>query len=258
MDLTGGYKAFAAIICVTDVELWAVQRMFDWKPYSIDGDEQIYYEAFYTREDGQIRIVAAKQDEMGMTAAAALSMKMIYEFRPKYLIMAGIAAGMGEATIDGQMYGDVVLASSVWNCSNGKYVSPNQADIVFGDVGFISRPSQIEMDEGMIKKYKEILETVETGCYVHVGPLASGACVVANKSVLNKQVRDIIQDTKALEMEGYGVAYAAKCAGEPRPMPIIAKSICDFADNQKDDKYQKFAAYTSCEIVRYMIKHVLE
>lgn len=258
MESSVGYKTFAAIICVTDVELNAVCRMFDWKTYKVEGDEQVYYETFIERDDGKKRVIAAQQDEMGMTAAAALSMKLIYEFRPKYIIMAGIAAGMGRLAIDGQIFGDVVLASSVWNCSNGKYVSPDEADILFGDVGFISRPSLIKMDDSLIEQYNEILKSIETGCYVHVGPLASGACVFANETVLNKQIREIIQDTKALEMEGYGVAYAAKCAGEPKPIPIIAKSICDFADSKKDDKYQQFAAYTSCEIVSYMIKKALK
>ena len=80
-----------------------------------------------------------------------------------------------------QMFGDVVLASSVWNCSNGKYVSSSDADIVFGDVGFISRPSLIEMDKSLIEQFNEILESIETGCYVHVGPLASGTCIFANE-----------------------------------------------------------------------------
>ena len=36
-------------------------------------------------------------------------------------------------------------------------------------------------------------------------------------------------------MEGYGVAYAASHAVEPRPRTIIAKSVCDFADERKND-----------------------
>ena len=33
-------------------------------------------------------------------------------------------------------------------------------------------------------------------------------------------------------------------------MPIIAKSVCDYADSRKSDRYQKFAAFTSCRFVQ--------
>lgn len=44
----------------------------------------------------------------------------------------------------------------------------------------------------------------------------------------------------------------------PKPKALIAKGICDFADSSKTNKYQKFAAYTSCEFVKYLIDNVLD
>ena len=98
----------------------------------------------------------------------------------------------------------------------------------------------------------------ENEFFVHYGPLASGTAVVANKTVLQKQVMTSFQNTEGVEMEGYGVAYAASHSLEPRPNVIIAKSVCDFADERKDDSYQKFAAYTSCEFVKVLLEKVLE
>lgn len=252
-----GYSILAALIYVTETESDAVQRMFDWQPVNIEGDDQQYYEAYVERDDDLLRIIAAQQDEMGMTAAATLSMKIIHNFRPKYLIMPGIAAGAEEEREDGEMFGDVVLATSVWNYSNGKYVSPHHAEIVFGEIGFIPRPSMIDIDEKLISVFHRIIDMNETECHIHMGPLASGSTVVANKHFLDKQVRTNYHDTKGLDMESYGVAYAARHATEPRPMAIIAKSVCDFADERKDDRYQQFAAYTSCELVGYLVKEVL-
>ena len=37
-------------------------------------------------------------------------------------------------------------------------------------------------------------------------------------------------NTKGIEMEAYGVAYAATHAADSKPFVIIAKSVCDFAD----------------------------
>ena len=42
-----------------------------------------------------------------------------------------------------------------------------------------------------------------------------------------------------------------------RPVPLIVKSVCDFADNQKSDDYQRFAAYSSCEFAQFLYEKVL-
>lgn len=128
------YQTFAALIYVTDTEEEAVRRMYDWQEVRQEGDEQVYYWADHEKSGS--KIVAARQDEMGMTAAATLTMKLIQHFRPKYVIMPGIAAGTMEESNEAQMYGDVMLADMVWNYSNGKYVPKDRASIVFGEVGF--------------------------------------------------------------------------------------------------------------------------
>lgn len=97
----------------------------------------------------------------------------------------------------------------------------------------------------------------ENQCHVHIGPMACGISVVANRDVLEKQVRSQLQGTVALDMESYAVAYAAEHAVEPRPVPLIIKSVCDYADAQKSDQYQKFAAFTSCEYAKLLYEKFL-
>lgn len=252
------YQTLAALIYVTKTEHDAVMRMYPWKEMRFEGDDQLYYEAEADSQVGKQRVVAARQDEMGMTAAATLSMKLVEHFRPKYLIMPGIAAGTRGGDTDEQMYGDIVLASEIWNYSNGKYVSSDQAEIVFGEIGFIPRPTLIKTDPHLKDVFQKAVASDKNECHVLLGTMASGSAVVANKAVLEKYVKNGFQNTLGLEMEGYGVAYAAKHATEPRPYAIIAKSVCDFADNRKSDKYQKFAAHTSCEFVQFLIESVLE
>lgn len=46
-------------------------------------------------------------------------------------------------------------------------------------------------------------------------------------------------------MESYGVFFAAKNVVEVGTIPICIKSICDFADANKGDSAQKYAAFTS-------------
>ena len=249
------YESFAALIYVTDTEEEAIMRMYDWKKLMIDGDDQTYYEA---ESFPRGRLIASRQDEMGMTASATLTMKLVEHFRPRYVIMPGIAAGTLEESGDTQMYGDVVLADMVWNCSNGKYVSKDKAQIVFGEVGFLPRPTSVKMDKDLITYFEKAVHSAQNETHVLIGAMASGSAVVANKVVLEKQIRGQFDSTKGLEMEGYGVAYAASHATEPRPKAIIAKSVCDFADNRKSDMYQKYAAYTSCEFVKLLLDNILD
>ena len=252
------YLSYAAIIYVTEIERQAVMRMFDWHEFAVEGDRQIYMEAFIERDGKKLRVISAQQDEMGMTASATLTTKMIFQFKPQYVIMPGIAAGTGNISdSDEQEYGDVLLANCVWNFSNGKYVSPNVAEIVFGEIGFNPRPTMVKISGSHLKSIIDYANSNQNEFYVHIGPLASGTAVVANKSILQKQVMTSFMDTEGVEMEGYGVAYAASHAPDPRPEIIIAKSVCDFADERKDDTFQRFAAYTSCGFVKDLLEKVL-
>ena len=252
------YLSFAVIIYVTEIERQAVMRMFDWHEFAVEGDRQSYMEAFIERDGKKLRVISAQQDEMGMTASATLTTKMIFQFKPQYVIMPGIAAGTGNISdSDEQEYGDVLLANCVWNFSNGKYVSPNVAEIVFGEIGFNPRPTMVKISGSHLKSIIDYANSNQNEFYVHIGPLASGTAVVANKSILQKQVMTSFMDTEGVEMEGYGVAYAASHAPDPRPEIIIAKSVCDFADERKDDTFQRFAAYTSCGFVKDLLEKVL-
>lgn len=253
------YRSFAVIIYVTEIERQAVMRMYDWSDLTIEGDDQAYKEAFVERDGRRLRIISAQQDEMGMTASAALTTKMIGLFVPEYVIMPGIAAGTGNISgMSGQEYGDVVLASSVWNFSNGKYVSPNESEFVFGDVGFNPRPTVVDISGDYMDRILEYINSDENEYLTHFGPLASGTAVIANETVLKEHVLTRFEGTEGVEMESYGVAYAATHAMNPKPHVIIAKSVCDFADEKKDDMYQQFAAYTSCGLIKDLMEKVLE
>lgn len=253
------YKSFAVIIYVTEVERQAVMRMYDWRELHIDSDDQPYMEAFLERDGRGLRIISSQQDEMGMTASAALTTKMIDLFHPEYVIMPGIAAGTGNklGSLE-QEYGDVLFATSVWNYSNGKYVSAGDADMMFGDVGFKQRPTVVNIKGDYLKAIMKYANSSQNEFLTHFGPLASGTAVVATKEVLQKQVLGGFEDTEGVDMEGYGVAYAATHALNPKPHVIIAKSVCDFADEKKNDVFQKFAAYTSCGFVKDLLEKVLK
>lgn len=71
---------------------------------------------------------------------------------------------------------------------------------------------------------------------------------------MDKHIRSLFPHMVGLDMESYSVYYVAKNISEPRPTPIVVKSICDFANEGKDDKHQNFASFTSAQYVRYLLE----
>lgn len=245
------YRTDVAIMCVTNTEFAAVMQFHNYSAKTLPGDEQIYDVATFEKDGKNRSIVCCRIKEMGMTAAATSCMKVIYEFRPRYMIMVGIAAGVAKNPED-QIYGDVIVPDVVWNYSAGKFVPPDKADIKFGELGFLPRSTFTSIPDEVLPYIRQAIESEENQCHVHVGPMACGSTVVANRNLLEKQIHSQLSTTEGLDMESYAVVYAANNATSPRPIPIIIKSVCDYADSQKSDQYQRFAAYTSCEFAKLL------
>ena len=249
-----GYGSDIAILTAVAIETESVRRLYsDWERAVLSHDHQEYYEAAFVKDGVSRRVITAQQNEMGMTAASMLASKIIHEFRPRYLIMTGIAAGIGAD----QIYGDVIVPDVIWNYSSGKFVSPHEASINFGEVGFKLRPISLETDEGILQIVRERIGDPTNEFHLHIGPMACGSAVVANSEVVDKQIRSYLPETAGLDMESYGVAYAARFCSEPQPKAIVIKSICDFANSAKSDDYQKFAAFTSSQFAKYLYENHL-
>ena len=251
------YQTDVALLSVTTTEFKAVTHFHDWRAKTFTGDDQIYDVATFERDGVPRTIVHTKIDEMGMPAAAATAMKVIFLFRPRYLIMVGIAAGVVKEELEDQRYGDVIVPDVIWNYSAGKFVSPEAAQIRYGDIGFLPRSTSENIPEEIMPYLRKAVASPDNPCHAYIGPMACGSTVVANRELLEKQIYTQYHHTAGLDMESYAVVYAANHANDPRPTPIIVKSVCDFADSNKSDDYQRFAAYSSCEFAKYLYEKIL-
>ena len=194
-----------------------------------------------------------------MYATAAL--RKVCAFWPRYVYMAGITAGLTKRT----RIGDVIFADPSWDWGSGKIRRVGNKET------FLPAPYQRRLDESLlhaVRKFsteEEFLNTVwdkydgEKPSFaprVLLGAMASGASVLqssqAVKSVL-KQHKDVL----AIEMEAFSVMFACQAAPLPRPVPIVAKAVCDHGNSKKNDNYQAYAAYTSARVfeefaIRYL------
>lgn len=237
-----------------------------WNELSIDGDPTKYRQTTLNANGKEISLIHAQLSEMGMTSAATLTSKAISHFRPKYVIMTGIAAGLEK---DANL-GDIMVATAVWNYSSGKYeevVEGKQIKTALSpDPKYISINSAIE-EKLRFADYKEFLSTTkksysgtspEHELNVHFGPMACGVAVVASIEVVEEQIKAHARKTLGLDMESYGVYFASQSTTNPATEAIVIKSISDFADRKKGDGVQPYAAYTSSMFAKHIIKNVLD
>ncbi|WP_369160484.1 hypothetical protein [Candidatus Thiodiazotropha sp. LNASS1] len=218
-------------------------------------DSRTYYKATVrTGIRDHYRIVVTLLPTMGNLDAAHATADLINRWNPRYILVAGIAGGINSNT---QRLGDIIVSESIVYYEPGK-VRDSQTDVrnrqFLADRtlldGFLnlensawrnSLPSRPDHSEASTELPK-----------IHIGPVASGEKVIAS----SQEVQRLLSSQRNLigiEMESAGVASAA--FGALKKVGFITiRSICDFADNQKNDNWQSYAAHAAAAYLRVFIE----
>ena len=262
---TNIYNYDIAIICALETpEFAAVKALSEtWVSIKKDNTALSFYETFFEFKDKNLKVVAVSIDKMGMVPTAVIATQTIEIFRPRYLTMTGIAAGIKDEV----ELGDILVINPSWDSGSGKLkidtdgeklfeIDPKQESI---DSDIILNIKELSSDTQFLNKLREDWKysKIKNVLSVHTGPVASGAAVIANVDISNEiklQSRKLI----GIEMEAYGLVYAAKHATRPKPEPLVIKSVCDFADKDKNDGFQEYAAYTSANFLYEYAKRYIE
>lgn len=248
-----------AIICALEKpELEEVLKLpWNWSASRPLDDIIFVHDGHFQVEARNITVCATFAPRMGMVSTALRSAAVISLLRPRLIAMCGICAGVkGKVNI-----GDVLLADPAWDFQSGKRVrdkentqfsiSPHH---LYPPTSVRTHVEQIRGDQNALAKiaaeYKDDAPNLPR---VVIGPVASGSAVLSDGEVINEiktQHRDLI----GVEMEIYGMYAAAYSASKPYPQPFALKAVCDFADPDKKDKYQQYAAYTSANVLRLLME----
>lgn len=259
-----------AIVCALKKELDAnLSNGWKWDLVPNKHDDTIYYRTSFKNSKGEeIKIISAKAERMGMPAAAAISMKVINLFRPRYIAMTGIMAGVSQRV----QLGDLVVTSPVWDWGSGKWVSEEESKKQIKKSLFLIDPYQFTVDRKISKEvallsddkdYKfKLRNDFGKGAPTHdisilLGPTASGASVLSDKTVFDK-IKNQHRNLVGVEMEAYGLFSAAEIAVRPKPLPFCVKSVVDFGDDEKEDDYQDFGCYVSATFTKHLIEKLAE
>lgn len=255
-----------AIITTVPVETDAVRALAkEWRRIVFENDPHSYYVTEFEKDGLKKRVVNVQSADMGMVAASISTMNLNYHFKPKYIFITGIAAGIGNHS-----FGDIIVPSEVWNYSSGKYLDKE------GELSFLPEPKVIPLDvkiANLVRQdYADVLKEIhkawpvnnevdllisKTELSMYSLPLASGTAVVANFQLVKDMIISHSRKTEGIDMEAYGVFAAARSLCDNKPISICVKSISDFADKEKGDGYQPYASYTSACFTKYMIMELL-
>lgn len=265
------YNYDVAIVNALQAENIHVIRAFGkegWKETKIPADlSTTYYTKQIRLESGKIiRIVTCYALQMASTASAALTTKLIYNFRPRYLFMTGIAAGVDRSEVD---LGDILVASKVWDGASGKVKTDEDGSDVFSpdfhelplDTDIQGIVKKLSVDRNLLNEIEEAYENYnakpKTRLKLHLGPVASVPAVLSSNNAV-KEIENHCRKLLGIEMEGYGVFYAAFNSARPRPQYVcVVKSVSDFADPKKSDNYQDYCMHTSAMLTKHIVLNEL-
>lgn len=269
LDLSAAAAADAfgsdiGIVCaLEEPEFTAVRDAFggekEWKQIGDQRYTHVYREARLVTNSGKVlRVVATTSTSMGLTAAAIATTQLILQFRPRVVVMIGIAAG---TRADEKQYGDVLVADPSVDYNSGKVVDAN------GIREFLPDPYPIGLNarlRSVLKRYgasTEVFAEIRTRWLgkkplgpnrIHIGPLGAADQVIDDPS----RILEITNNWRKLigvEMETYGVYRACHESPDPKPRMVSFKSVCDFAAN-KSDSWQDYAAFVAAEFAKDFFK----
>jgi nucleoside phosphorylase/CheY-like chemotaxis protein len=226
----------------------------NWRTFRVENDPIVYHEGSIGTINGNAyRIIACSINKMGMQATASVASLIISKFKVKFLFMTGICAGVKERSVN---FGDVIIAESLMDFGSGKMVENANGDFLFKP-----EPHQFPTNQNLIAKVNNFIRNNEellkiqssfqgtpskTILQAKIGPVASGAYVVASKTVMTT-ITEPNRKLIAVDMEGFGLYLACHYLSETKPLFI--KSVCDFGDESKDDSHQNYAAFTSARFL---------
>lgn len=250
---TESFCSDIGIVCaLEEPEFSAVVAAFggahNWKDVGDPKLAHLYRETEVTTTDGEhLRVVGTTSTSMGLTAAAIATTQLIMSYRPRLVLMIGIAAGTRSSD---KQFGDVLVADPSVDYNSGKVAFQD------GIREFLPDPYPIGINarlRSVLKKYgtrQDVFTTIRSqwngklpssANRLHVGPLGAADQVIDDASrvlEIQKSWRKLI----GVEMEAYGVYRACHESPEPKPKFASFKAVCDFAA-EKSDSWQAYAAY---------------
>jgi nucleoside phosphorylase len=233
------------IITALSVERDAVlQHLSGPEKIQFDGEPGTYHKSSLSASasDTPYSVVVTMLNQMGNVAASAHAAQAIRQFNPNYVLMVGIAGG-----IKGKVgFGDIVVSEQICYYEQSKETpsgSELRPQVYPSDPVLLDRAKNYENNNwhNLIKANRPDGSSSQVLPKVHFCPFAVGEKVVADEERANALRSHLHSKLLAIEMESFGVAFAAAQAAN-RPRFLAIRGISDHADHVKNDDWHEYAA----------------
>jgi nucleoside phosphorylase/ActR/RegA family two-component response regulator len=211
----------------------------------------------HTYNYGEIPILHSKKSykiihlllpNMGELSAANAVTDTLTRWKPRYLILVGIAGGIPQDDLD---LGDVVVANQVICYEYGKVIDTGikARDRVYPSSSLLLDRINSYWDLGWTEQIgvDRPRQTKRTNPKLFIGPIASGNKVIAS-TIFRDQLLNRWPKLHAVEMEAEGV-FAAAFERPTITHTIVVRGISDMADKHKSNKWQEYAANSAAAFV---------
>jgi nucleoside phosphorylase len=245
--------ADVAIVAALPIELSAILCYFPTLQKVTIGDtSRTYYQGILVAGDGvtRYRVVATLLPSMGNLQAAVATSEVIKDWRPRYVVLCGIAGGLRSDLLQ---LGDVVVGTEViyYELAKIRDDGIERRPVTYrADPLLIDRALHMQMMSAWRARLPSMPELGERGAEypgVHFAPVASGDKVIASAAD-GTRLMSLHPKLAAVEMEAGGVATSAFAAAH-RVGFFMVRGICDFADQNKGDEWHSFAAHSAASFL---------
>ena len=211
-------------------------------------DIRVYYAAnvpvtFTDGSSANYKVVHTDLLGMGRVEAANAVGDAIRRWRPRYILLVGIAGGLAKAGVN---IGDVLISEQIADYEVQK-VTSDKAHIRWSvhraDPRLLAAAKQLRPEEWrpLIRESRPQPGQSQR----HAGPICTGDKVVANG--LMDQYRDVWTKLIGVEMEAGGVASAAFQAANA-PGFFMVRGVSDLADAEKDKSQTHSWRIYACDV----------
>jgi nucleoside phosphorylase len=189
----------------------------------------------------EVRVLLLGKGQEEATLAAA---EAIQRWRPRYIVVVGIAGGI---TTNGIGLGDVLVADQIVGYEMQK-VRAKGADVHW-NVYKVAKGMELHARDLRANEWQPLVTAVrpepgEPKCYI--GPIASGNKVIAYGDVV-RRYQGVWSQLIGVEMEAAGVAAAAFQQAQAIPF-FMVRGVSDLADEAKDSvEVKRWRAY-ACDV----------
>jgi formylglycine-generating enzyme required for sulfatase activity/nucleoside phosphorylase len=247
--------ADVVIVTALQSEYKAVLRYLD-SPQKLFKNRTVH-KAYLQHEDSQTgyQVVVVCFGGMGNVQSATTVTQLINDWKPAAIILTGIMAGVNPSK---QKLGDLIVAEQIVGYELAKVKNTGTTprfETLRPTRMILDKVRHFQDDQWKMACLKLTLpdgETRQLIPQVHFGVVASGDKVIADQTTVLELQRSW-SSLMGVEMEGFGTANSVHQA--PFPVEILmVKGICDWADADKNDKWQAYAANVAAAYVVNFLK----